>query len=193
MKAYIKEKLLDELTHSQALTQQYKNRDTNFIKNTLIWIEGIENEFSKLRLAFVGVISAEKAKLLSVIKGENLTHTTRKIKEKNIAAVNTIDFINNKLYEEINAIDKNFEVWKDKIAQLSAISSKNNPIAIPIDGELSQDFLKTTWKNFGQASEGFHMHQYLSSILQQADLFYLLNIVINNLINNSQKIGSVHQ
>lgn len=183
MQAYIREKLVDALIESQSLMNQYQKNSGNFIPYTLKWLIGVDEELAKLRHPLSSMISAERGKMLSAAEGNIDNPGRSKRKAERFQAVNVIDTVEQKLREVVDDIDNQFTVWRDKIAQLAAISSRHTPIILS-QQQIGNNELKQIWQQFGIPEEGINMHQYLSAVMPQADLLYLLDDVVTNLLSN---------
>ncbi|MET1256280.1 hypothetical protein [Aliikangiella maris] len=184
MQAYIREKLVDALIESQKLINQYQTNSANFISSTLKWLIKIDDELARLRHPLSSMIAAERGKLLATVEGGNLDNPgLSKRKAERFKAVNIIESVEQKLREAVDQIDSQFIIWRDKIAQLAAISSRHNPISLS-QQQIGNKELIQIWQQFGIPEEGINMHQYLSAVMPQADLLYLLDDVVANLLSN---------
>jgi len=185
MQAYIREKLIEEIIYSEKLVSQYRSNNTKFIQNMLNWLDKLEKELSKLRHPLCGILSIEQAKILTTLEGNiTIMKGVSKRKAMRFQAIESLEITKRELVKVINNIDNKFDLWKEKIAQLAAISSKNSPILISNENELTSLRLAEIWKSFGSSQEGYNMHQYLSAVMPKADLMYILNEIILNILSN---------
>ena len=183
MRAYLREKMMQRLAECPTLSSRYLAGGSDCVPRIMRWLEGVEDDLSRLRSPLAGKVSSELMKLASAREG-NLPHgTVSKRKAVRFQAVQAVETVEALLRGEIVRIDEKFNEWGDKIAQLAAISSRRSPIHI--DGELGDAALRQIWKQFGVHQEGANMHQYLSAVMPQADLLYLLHDIISNLLNNN--------
>lgn len=186
MQAYIREKLLSVQIETQTLINQYQTKNPEFVVNTIRWCKNLEEELTKLRLPLIGVVSSERGKLIAAMQGsvpqDSLTPKSKR-KLMNFQAVESIECINQQISQTIERIDVQFNGWREKIAQLAALSSNQQVIELDIE-KLNNATLSNIWQQFGQHKETYNMFQYLAAAMPQADLFYLLRDIIINLLNN---------
>lgn len=183
MQAYTREKLVMALDVSRRLADQYQAKDPLFIANSIQWFEQIEAELAKLRHPLVSLLAAKRIELSALAEGNVTAAHHSKRKAMRFESVVVLEAVEQHLRSEVERIDGQFADWRDKIAQLAAIASRQAPIQLT-DSELSNTALGQIWQQFGKAEEGANMHQYLSAILPKADLLYLLKDVILNLLDN---------
>ena len=184
MQAYTREKLLDALVEAQQLANLYQHKDGRFIEQTLKWLVALEQDLAKLRHPLAGLAAAQRTNLNGAIDGMGGVGEVSKRKMARFEAIEIVSVIEVELRRVVETIDDQFKLWSDKIAQLAAIASRQTPIKLS-STQLTNVELKKIWTQFGQPPEGANMHQYLSAVMPQADLFYLLNDVINNLLANT--------
>lgn len=184
MQAYTREKIIDALVMTQQLASLYQHKDGRFIEKTLKWLVGLEQDFAKLRHPLSGLVAAQRGNLNGAIGGMGGTGDVSKRKMARFEAIEVIAVVEVELRQVVDNIDGQFKLWSDKIAQMAAISSRQTPIQLSA-AQLTNEQLKIIWTQFGQHPEGANMHQYLSAVMPQADLFYLFNDVISNLIANA--------
>lgn len=190
MRAFIREKILEELIDSAKLITEYQQKSPDFVVNTIRWCQSLEEFFIKIRHPASGIISSERGKLLAVMEGykhEESPSQHSKRKAAAFQALESIEVINQNLHQVMIEIDTQFNAWREKVAQLIAITSSKHPIEIQ-GQEITNAALKHIWNQLGKNQETINMFQYLSAAIPQTDLFYLLRDIMINFLSNT-KIG----
>jgi hypothetical protein len=82
---------------------------------------------------------------------------------------------------EVHGIDLQFETWREKLAQLLAITSAASAIPLP-SRESHNAWLAEVWNGVGAVDEGRAMYRYLSAAMKPADRLALLDDLLRNLL-----------
>ena len=182
MQAYLRERLVEELLKLHDLANRYPQNSPGFIQQTLSWMKGLEQVLTRLRHPLAGTLASRRMLLESALDGHVDTSSHSRRKAARFRAVDLLAEAEAELRNEVERIDRQFNEWRDKIAQLAALASSQQPL--PISDPLVDAQLKLLWHQMGTAAEGANMHRYLSAVMPEADLLYLLRDVLNNLLSH---------
>ncbi len=183
MQAYLRERLIEELMRLHNLANRFPDHSPAFLQDSLDWMKDLEQLLTRLRHPLGGLIASHRMQMEAAIEGhvEETRHSRRKAARFRI--IDILAQVDEQLRGEVARIDARFDEWRDKIAQLAALASARSPIDLtqPLDNAR----LKAIWQQFGEQQEGANMHRYLSAVLNDNDLLYLLKDIIDNLLSHS--------
>ncbi len=130
------------------------------------------------------MIASQRMKLEAAMEGhiESAHHSKRKAAR--FRAVDLLAEVDRQVREAVERIDLRFDEWRDKIAQLAALAAATNG-GIDLSQPLDRAHLKSIWSSFGERGEGANMYRYLSAVMPEADLLYLLEDILNNMAGHN--------
>lgn len=186
MLALTREKLLTHIQEIPHLIDMYQKRDVFFIEKTIEWLHDTENSLLQLRNPLVSFVASERGKIVAIHDGyidpDVIKNYSSKRKARSATVVLTISHVENVLQNLISEIDKQFDIWREKLVQFIAVATTNGSIPLP-PTEPREAWLKKVWGNFSITPETQGMYNYLNTAMSQPDRIYLLNELIENLLN----------
>ena len=188
MLAYTREQIITHLHELPSLINMYQEQDFRFIEKSIQWLVSVENTLIALRNPLASYVAVERGKIIASHSGyqnENISPehlSKRKIRMATTALV--LSEVEESLHQIVIDIEKQFSIWREKMAQFVAVATNNNSGAIPLPPtEPRNEWLKSSWANFAVSPETQGMYNYLNTAMSQSDRLYLLNELIENLIN----------
>ena len=187
MLALTREKFLGHLQEIPHLIFLYQKGADNFVKETIVWLEQTEESLLQLRNPLASFVASERGKIAAVHDGYiapdvEITSRTKR-KAQSVSALLAICRVEAAMQKTINQIDTQFNVWREKMAQFIAVATTYESIPFPPE-EPRNAWIISVWKNFTITDETRGMYNYLNTAMCQSDRVYLLNDLLENLINN---------
>lgn len=182
-----REKILELLLRIPGLTDRYARQEADFVPGVVAWLSDCERTLQSLRHPLAGFVAGERGLLLATADGaaqENMRPEGRsRRKIQRVAAARALARVEDRLQGVVQDIDSRFEIMRDKLAQLLAVASAHQPIAMPVAGQQRQDWLEQTWQGLSLTPETQTMYSYIQGALGKHDRLFLLGETVDNLLN----------
>ncbi len=197
MLAQTRERLLDQLERVPDLTDAYAGFDPRYAQRVIDWLSGVEKTLAVVRSPLTSLVATQRSGILLVEDGgpspEMSGRSTSRSKSKRVAASLAMARTEAALRDAITRIDEQFDVAREKLAQLLAVASSARPIPLPAS-ERDDAWLDEVWRSLSVGKETQSMFSYLGARLARSDRRYLLGQVLENLFSNSpasndQRVG----
>ncbi len=186
MLALTRQKLLGHLAELPILINLYQRRDPQFYEKSIVWLASLETSLLQMRHPLAGMAATERGKALAIRDGyrdpDTVVDATSRRKISYATTVAILSRVEVALLAEIADIDARFKQWREKMAQFIAVATNDHPIPLP-PGEPRQAWLEQIWNSFHVTPETRSMYQYLSTVMARSDRFYLLEDLIENLLD----------
>jgi len=179
-----REKLTQHLLKIGDIISAYQRHDPAFVDRVVDWLNAVEQDLQQFRNPLASFLASERGKIVAVkdgyrdqqISGEKLSNR----KAMSASASLALSRSEEALRTEIHDIDSKFDVCREKMSQLLAVSSSKNPIPFP-PGDPRIDWLRQVWANLGKVEEAKAMYNYINAIMQSSDKYHLLDELIGNM------------
>lgn len=186
-----REKILTHLQEVPQLVDKYQAKDLSFIADVLQWLANTEQSLQQVRSPLSSLVASERAKILAVADGyrdiERIDARSRTRKAESATASIALGNVELHLRNAVSEIDTRFDSWREKMAQLIAISHAAKPLKPPLQ-ESRTEWIKGLWLQLHITPETKSMYSYLNAAIANIDRLYLLEEVIDNITNNETGI-----
>lgn len=192
MLALTREMIYGHLEKVSSLIDLYQNRDYVFIEKTIIWLTEVEKTLARLRHSLASYVAIERGKIIAVADGyqdPSIILSDRRSKRKTTFATALVILCNveSTLMDVINKIDEQFQTWQEKMVQFLAVASTEVAIPLP-PTEPRQKWLNEIWSSLGKTEKAKNMFNYLNSAMKPTDRLFLLNFLMENMVETSRNI-----
>lgn len=187
MKAIIRERVLDRLMAIPDLVDLHRQQNPMFVDRLLAWFSDSEEALKPLRSPLVARLASFRGQLQAADEGvlhpQVNSESRSPRKRRNALAVVLLQSAEMELREALDNIDKDFDVLKDKLAQLIAIVSSKNPL--PHSMHLTESYLDTIWVSLREFEETQSMSYFIEVQTDLTDRRYLLQGLLGNIIRQT--------
>lgn len=184
MLALTREKCLSHLLEVPNLVQLYQNRDPIFVERTIEWLSTIEKTLSQLRHPFASYVAVERGKILAVADGYQETQVASnqqsKRKLKFATTLVVLCDVESELQNIVTEIDKQFQVWQEKMVQFLAIASSKQAIPLTVSAA-KNEWLSEVWAMLKPLDNTQSMYNYLNFAMKPPDRLYILAALMENI------------
>jgi hypothetical protein len=187
MLAYTRERIVAHLHEMPPLIDLYQRHNPLVIDKSIDWLDSVEKSLMQLRNPLASFVATERGKIIATSDGYRddaiaLDHRSkRKVRMATTAVI--LSRVEESLHRLVIDIDEQFSDWRERMAQFIAVATNNsNGIPLP-PTEPREQWLKSVWQSFTVTPETRGMYNYLNTAINQTDRLYLLNELIENLIN----------
>lgn len=188
MKAALRERIVERLLYIPPLIDEYMQQQASFVANTLRWFKHTEQAIEASRSPLVSLLSSLRGQLVAIDDGllnPNIESNRRSPrKNKRALAAHLIQLADEALRAELDKLDEHFSELRDKLSQLIAIVSSNEPL--PYSPVMSAEYLEKVWRIL-QANEATQsMSLYIKTRTDKVDRHYLMQELLTNLFQGME-------
>lgn len=184
MRTVQREQLLEHLERVSELANLYATSDARFVDRTVEWLKEAEETFQRFRIPSASMAASERGKILSVRDGNIdaavVDPKTPRRKALRVVACAALVRVEQEARNHVEKIDRDLDVFRDKIAQLLALASQRSPIPMP-GAERREAWLARIWKSL-EGGETGGMYNFVNASLPLVDRLYLLDEIVGNLL-----------
>jgi hypothetical protein len=182
-------KLNHHLLQLPELIDRYAQHDAAFLDDSLAWLTAVEQTLLQLRNPLASQVATARSQVLATKDGyrdqELLAGTTNLRHAQRATAAIVLGRVEAAIRRVVDDLDTQLDGFREKMAQLLAVASRNTPIAIR-QGQPREEWLRQIWSNIATTNETWGMYQYLNAAVPRSDLLALLGEVLDNLLASSE-------
>ncbi len=186
------EKLSDKLSEVKLLIDLYQKGDWSFPDRVIKWLEESEKLMGELRLIDGSELSTLRAQIVKVPDEQIARGGDRKRSvlrsAQNAATADALERAELILRGRVREAKDKLEHFDGKLAE--AITTMTMGGQLPPRSEVWMNWIGQVWQGLVQCEETRGFSIYMSSSLSSGDRFYLLDQVLNRLIEGDKQSGS---
>lgn len=181
MQTLIRETLLGHLHEVTALADGYAGGD--FAGGTIAWLKSVEESLGKLRHPQASLAASERARVAAAgDEPSDSAEPGRRTRRKHTrwVAREALGRVEERLREEVLAIDARFAELRDKLAQAVAMAHAQDPMALAATGP-REAWLRAAWRHCRGVANVAPLLRSLEAALKPMDRLNLLDDVLANM------------
>ncbi|MDF1800190.1 MAG: hypothetical protein P1V81_13505 [Planctomycetota bacterium] len=182
MQTLIRETLLGHLQEITTLADGYAGGD--FAGGTMAWLKAVEDSLGKLRHPQASLAAAERARVAAAgDEPSDAAEPCRRSRRKHArwVAREALGRVEERLREEVLAIDARFAELRDKLAQAVAMAHAQDPLPLP-PTQPREAWLRAAWRHCRGVANVAPLLLSLEAALKPMDRLNLLDDVLNNVL-----------
>ena len=191
-----REKITIHLMEVGALVDLYQQKDPVFVERVISWLNRVEQSLQQFRNPLASFVAGERGKIIACKDGlrEDKVEGAKLSTRKHMSATASLALsrCEEMLRAQVVDIDTKFDACREKMSQLLAVSSMQNPIPLP-PTEPRQHWLRTVWSGLGRAEEAKGMFGYLNAMMSPSDRLHLLDELLRNMLSDVQYQVQAHK
>ncbi len=182
---FSKELIYNELQKIGNLISLFQKRDSNFTRESVLFLENLEHDLQKIRSPLASFASTQRGRLIACIEGRrdsSIGETTKsKIKLQSITASIVLENVECELRQAFMDFQNKIDGVREKVTQVVTVGTAME--IIPEDvGTYSEEIKRQLWQSLGQLNETKGIHAFLMVNTSAIDLFSIFEDVLDNLI-----------
>lgn len=188
MLVYLRESLLSLLLKIGDIAPLYEQGGADVPRAVHDWLKEGEALAARLRLPLAGELAQKRMQLMAVIDGMEQGYDGSRARIRRHAAITLLGEAEASIREIVRQQDEKIAAYKDKLAQLLAVSSSSEPLQ-PRAGRTVEAWAADVWKNLKPRAETRNMTAWLAASLDRSDLMALLAEILATFAENGNGDG----
>ncbi|EAR10070.1 hypothetical protein [Reinekea blandensis] len=185
MNSIIREKILSQLAIVGRLVDLYQQKDARFAVSVIDWVEQTETELAPFRLPLVSELSGLRGMMAATADGyvePSVAQTNSRSTRKQISATYMVllQQAEQRLREKVLTIDAELDEYRDKLSQVLAVASEQQPLPAP--DVMSTQYLDQLWHQVSASQSNKTLVLYLQARMSETDRRYLLQDLVGHLL-----------
>ena len=186
MQCILREKLMALAAALADVSEVYRTDSFRFVDAYLAWLKQAENDLLSTRSPICVLLQAESTLVASVMDGHRPEHLEagRSLKRcQRAVAAQSLERVSREIYSTIGRIDHLLDEMEEKLCHAIAVLASKNPDTYERLTP-SQKGVDMIWSMLSMAPETIPIYSYFCAKLSLTDRNYLLEGIIQNILNN---------